>query len=185
METAIQLSTLEHHFDVNPETGEIEGEARELETKDLPLIARRLTELANEITAIRDFRDKEIQRVRAICGDRIERLLHQREFFERIAGRFVDEIPDRKVYYPALGRFRFHKWPDKVDSTGYDGMTDEERLHVQNQHKGCFTTKVTVTANKKEIMARLKDVEAGKAEAKPDGFAILTGQDKFEFVPDK
>lgn len=168
---------LETHLDVNPETGEIEGEERPLDNKDLPLIARQMRALKNRIETIESFRNQEAERIMSICTEKMIRLENQFIYFEELARRMVANTPKRRVEYPGLGVFRYRKMPDKVNTDGYDEMNDEQKLDVQMTDKGCFKRVVTVTPIKKEIMTRFKD----DFQVAPAGFTIEVGGEKFEF----
>ncbi len=115
---------LEDHLEVNPETGEIEGEARPLTNNDLPLIARQMRALESRIGAIKDFRNQEIDRIGSICTEKIDRLMKQMSYFEKLARRMVEQIPNRRVEYPGLGIFRFHKLPDKVNGEKFEFISE-------------------------------------------------------------
>jgi len=181
---AVELA-LERHLDINPETGEIEGEERPLVIKELPLIARQMRALNSRIEAIKVFRDQEAERIMSVCTDKMIRLEKQVIYFEYLAEQMVKEMPEQKIEYPGIGRFRFRKMPDKIDTTTYDQMTDEEKLHVQNHYKGCFNRKVSITPDKKAIKALLTDIAEGRSEALLTSFQIKAGGKKFEFVPEK
>lgn len=175
---------LETHLDINPETGEVEGEERLLITEDLPLIARQMRALYSKIEMIKLFRDKEAERIMSVCTEKMVRLEKQVTYFESLAEQLVREIPDRKVDYPGLGRFRFRKMPDKVDVSDYDAMSDDEKLSVRNRHQGCFRVKTTVTPDKRKIKGLLDDIAAGKSDAQIEGFQVQVGGEKFEFKPE-
>lgn len=176
---------LETHLDVNPETGEIEGEDHQLVTKELPLIARQMRALNSRIEAIKAFRDQEAERIMSVCTEKMVRLEKQVLYFEYLAEQMVKEMPNQKVDYPGIGKFRFHKMPDKVDTATYDQLTDSEKLHVQNQYKGCFNHKTLITPDKKAIKALLIDIAEGRSEALFTSFQIKPGDKRFEFVPEK
>ena len=184
MSGAVELA-LETHLDVNPETGEVEGEEKQLVTKDLPLVARQMRALISRIETIKAFRDQEAERIMSVCTDKMVRLEKQVIYFEYLAERMVEELSGQKVEYPGIGRFRFRKMPDKVDTNTYDQMTDDEKLHVQNQHIGCFTVKTLITPDKKAIKALLIDIAEGRSEVLLTSFQIKPGDKKFEFMPEK
>lgn len=186
MGQALELSTLEDHLVIDPETGEIMEEIRNLETVDLPLIARQMSSIQFEVDRIETFRNQEAERILAIGLAKIVQLEKQYNFFQGKAHLLFDISEERKrLEYPGLGVFRYRKMRERIDATVYDAMTDDEKLHVQNERKGCFIKKTTITPDKKAIKAQLELVAKGESEVDVDGFRIVCSPDKFEFVPER
>lgn len=180
MKNAVELRPLDDHLDIDTETGEIVGEDHELVIDDLPKIARQMRALNAGVAIARQYQSDEVRRITDYCNDKARRLQKQYEFFERIAQQMLEQSGQKKIEYPGLGTLRFAKQREKVDDTGYYAMSEQEQLHVQTQNPGCFTTKKTVTPNKKEIKARLQEDSTS-----PDGFEVVRPDDKFEFVPER
>ena len=185
MEQAAELRPLDDHLEVDPETGEITGEDHELVLDDLPKIARQMRALSAHADLIGKYEEDELMRIREYCHDKVARIIKQYEFFEVIAERMLAQSMQKKIEYPGLGKFRFVKQREKVDATEYDAMSDAEKLHVQNERKGFFNTKITVTPDKKAIKTQLELVATGQSAVNIDGFRIARPDEKFEFVPER
>lgn len=184
MSESVELRPLDDHLEVDTETGEIVAEAYELESDDLPKIARQMRALAGQAAIIGKYQSAEILRITDFCDHKAMRLTKQYEYYEQVAQRILEQSGQKKIEYPGLGTLRFRKMPEKVDTSAYDAMSDAEKLHVQNERKGYFNTKTTVTPDKKAIKAQLRLFEAGESEVDIRGFKVIRPPDKFEFVPE-
>ncbi len=168
---------------MNPEEIlDIEPVQEPTELSDLSWIGRAI--VANNVRAatIEDFRDKEIEKIKACCDQKIERLGEDSAHLEGMAS-VVMKSHDysyenknlRKYDMPGIGAFRFSVTRESVDTSEYEGLGVDGVKKVIAAQPNFFNVRTTTTPDKAEIAKELK--KGGWVE----GFKLKPKFEKFEF----
>ena len=168
---------------INPEEIlDIEEIQEPKELTDLSWIGRAIAANSNQIVLIKEFRDSEVEKIKACCDQKIEKLTEDSSYKEGMAsvvmkthGYTYDDKNMRKYQMPGIGTFRFSVTRESVDSSEYDGWDEKERARFQDHSPGWFKTKTTISPDKKMI------AEALKISVTTDGFKLKPKFEKFEF----
>ena len=149
---------------------------------DLSWIGRAITANNNQIALIKEFRDSEVEKIKACCDQKIEKLIEDSSYKEGMAslvmkthGYTYDDKNMRKYQMPGIGTFRFSVTRESVDSSEYDGWDEKERARFQDHSPGWFKTKTIISPDKKMIAEDLK------VSPTNDGFKLKPKFEKFEF----
>ena len=149
---------------------------------DLSWIGRAIAANSNQIALIKEYRDKEVEKIKACCDQKIERLTEDSAYKEGMAslvmkthGYTYDDKNMRKYQMPGIGTFRFSVTRESVDGTEFDSFSDEKKAEFHLNHPEIFRRKVTMTPDKKVIGDELK------AGDQVDGFKLKPKFEKFEF----
>lgn len=133
------------------------------ELTDLSWIGRAIAANSNQITLIKEFRDREVEKIKACCDQKIEKLTEDSSYKEGMAsvvmkshGYTYDDKKMRKYDMPGIGAFRFSVTRESVDSSEYDGLGKEERAKLQNDLPTLFKKKTTTSPDKDFIATKLK-----------------------------
>ena len=147
------------------------------ELTDLSWIGRAIAANSNQITLIKEFRDREVEKIKACCDQKIEKLTEDSSYKEGMAsvvmkthGYTYDDKKMRKYDMPGIGVFRFSITRESVDSSEWDA--DDGDIFVDH---ALLKTKTTITPDKKAILVRLKE------GATIEGFKLKPKFEKFEF----
>lgn len=163
--------------EIDPETGEI-IETRQFGHDDLPRIGARVNWIYKTIDALLDSNhpiNLYIDKLIAARRRQEERLLKQADYFLSIAQRHADLTPDRKIVLAGIGRFRYRKGSEVVDTNRYDGLGGYEKAKIETEYANLFTVKTTTLPNKKTIK---ETIRGGLAAP---GFLLTQKPDTFEF----
>ena len=171
---------------LNPEEIlDIEEMLDEIEPKDLTdlsWIGRAIAANSNQIVLIKEFRDSEVEKIKACCDQKIEKLTEDTSYKEGMAsvvmkshGYTYDDKNMRKYLMPGIGTFRFSVTRESVDSSEYDELTDGGKSDFQLVSPSIFKRKTTVSPDKKLIGELLK------AGDMVEGFKLKPKFEKFEF----
>ena len=168
---------------INPEEIlDIEEIQEPKELTDLSWIGRAIAANSNQITLIKEFRDREVEKIKACCDQKIETLTEDSSYKEGMASVVMkahdycyDNKNLRKYDMPGIGAFRFSVTRESVDTLDYDMFDEEARLEAQEKFPDGFKTKVTISPDKKVIADTLK----GGNEVW--GFKLKPKFEKFEF----
>jgi len=152
------------------------------ELTDLSWIGRAIAANNRQVVLIKEYRDKEVEKIKACCDQKIEKLAEDSAYKEGMAsvvmkshGFTYDDKNMRKYEMPGIGTFRFGVTRESVDSGEYDGFDEEKQVNIQKECFVFFKETVRISPDKKGIMAHLK-------EGKPiDGFKLKPKFEKFEF----
>ena len=167
---------------VDMETGEVLGPYELDKTaviEDLPKYARTIRAGDNRIAMIEKYRTEEVERIKAICDAKIDKLKLTRRFFAEIAERLMKTAGKKRLEYPGLGTFRFGVSLKSVNTEEYDDMPDDMQTSLQSTHHGWFRKKITVAPDKKKITVAL---EGGEEIL---GFSLNRPHETFTFKAEK
>ena len=167
---------------------DIEPVQEPTELTDLSWIGRAIVANSARAATIKDFRDKEVEKIKACCDQKIERLTEDSAHLEGMAS-VVMKAHDysyenknlRKYDMPGIGAFRFSVTRESVDTSGYDDLPVEVRVEAQSKLPVLFKTKTTVTPDKKRIAEEMNNI---RQELEDMGFKLKPKTDKFEFKPE-
>ena len=162
---------------------DIEPVQEPTELSDLSWIGRAIVANNARAATIKDFRDKEVEKIKACCDQKIERLAEDSAHLEGMAS-VVMKTHDysyenknlRKYDMPGIGAFRFSVTRESVDTSGYAELSDNGQRGVQAEYPLLFKSKITISPDKKEIADWIKDTNTS-----PEGFKLKPKTDKFEF----
>lgn len=171
----------------NPETGEVLDDVivnttLTLTTEQIPKLARQIRAGMARLHLIEEFEKQEIGRIRESCQVKSEQIQRSVDFLIERTRQFAEQAGHKKLEYPGLGTFKTNTGREFVDDSGYQQMSEEERVLLQNRQQGFFRVKTTVTPDKAEIKKRLKEIEAGTSESTLSGFEMKRHPDSFVFV---
>lgn len=152
------------------------------ELSDLSWIGRAIAANNARSAVIKDYRDKEIEKIKACCDRKIEQLAEDSAYKEGMASVVMkshdycyDNKNLRKYEMPGIGAFRFSVTRESIDSSEYDEMPDIEKEGYRANHPGLFKKKVVVSTDKKAVK---EAIEAGLVDL---GFKLKPKFEKFEF----
>jgi len=183
MTEAIKLDVLDDYYVIDEETGEMIEKRSELTTKELPQIARRLRAIESQITETKLYKDAEIERIKAICDQKIYSIKNQKNFWLKQAQLLMEQAGDKKLHYPGLGRFRWQKGSTVLDSKAYDEATEDEKIKLRSAYEPYFKYKEPQPSIT-DIRAAMKNggVDEEDYPVKlSDYFKLITNEDKFIF----
>lgn len=150
---------------------------------DLSWIGRAIAANNNQMALIKEYRDKEVEKIKACCDQKIEKLAEDSAYKEGMAsvvmkshGYTYDDKNMRKYQMPGIGSFRFSVTRESVDSNEYEALTTFEQKSIQENHIECFNVKTKVSPDKK----KLAEVIGGGYEIR--GFKLKPKFEKFQFV---
>ena len=160
---------------------ELTGEIIELDqtdnivVEDLPKIVRILGALDKKQDHIERYIKGEVARLVDYCNNETRSIQAERTKFEGIGETLLRQTGEKKKSYPGLGSVRIGLTRESVDTTGYDELSIDDQKIIQELRQDFFRTKITVSPDKKSIMAMLK--EKGNTEH----FTIRPKQETFIF----
>ena len=163
--------------EIDPDTGEI-IETQKFEYNDLPRVGEKVNYLQEQFDYLMSdnhpinlYIDKLVTR----RGQQMARLSKEIGYFKSVAQVYVDQAEGRKIVLAGIGRFRYRKGSEVVDTNTYDAMTPRERLVVQIDRPDLFVIKNTFSVNKTAIKA------AAKNSMPETMFPVVRKPDTFEF----
>ena len=152
------------------------------ELTDLSWIGRAIAANSNQITLIKEFRDREVEKIKACCDQKIEKLTEDSSYKEGMAyvvmkthGYTYDDKNMRKYQMPGIGTFRFSVTRESVDSSEYDEADDQTKAGIQAGFPTLFSTKTTISPNKKALKTFFSNGDV------VSGFKLKPKFEKFEF----
>lgn len=165
---------------IDQETGEVldveDFTESQIKTLDLPRIARALRSIQGKIENISAYQDEEIDRIQALCIQKIDSLVRQYGTLLSQAEHLYQEIGgDKSISYPGLGKFAIHKGREVVIDKQFIAMTEDERAYIQNENADLFVIRTVVRPDKKAIK------EALKSDRQVPGFEIHRSGNMFKF----
>lgn len=152
----------------NPETGEIIEEEVVVLDNTLPKYARACKAIKYKIEQLKEYRDKEVNRIIEICDHNSENLQKQLDRLTDRSMAIMRMAGEEKVYYPGLGRFRFGLTRLKVNDEAWDGRMNNNCIE-------CFKSETKITPVKKIILDKLKKGEH------IEGFSLEEQKETFIF----
>ena len=166
-------------IDFDPETGEVIDNLDVL-TVDLPRLARAIIQNNERYTKAIDNTKREIERLKAWVKTYEERRDNGQQYLLDKAKSIIEVTGEESVEYAGLGKFRYQKAVDKVDTSIYDMLPDTERAELFTGYKGLFREKYSITPDLNEIKKAFKN--GGDV---PDCFTIEQGGRNFIFKEEK
>ena len=131
---------------------------------DLSWIGRAIAANNNQMALIKEFRDKEVEKIKACCDQKIEKLAEDSAYKEgmdslvmKSHGYTYDDKNMRKYQMPGIGTFRFSITRESVDTSEYDALSAEDKTALQNDRPPYYKKKITVSPDKAVIAADLKE----------------------------
>lgn len=170
---------------IDPATGEVVTDPLEIQTKDLPDVARRLRAIENRIRIIQEFEQQEHERIARACAKKVGSFEITRQFYMTRAEQLLAETGQKEIDYPGLGKFRFGTTRESVVTTAWDEMSDKDKRRYHINHQMIFRDPSRkdlldrISPDKREIMKRLK---SGALE--PDVFRLSDKEPVFQFKPE-
>lgn len=165
---------------VDTESGEIVDAVEQATTiehtvADLPKLGRALRHLARRIEALSQYEKAEVERVTAVVNHERGKLQENYNWILDHSRQLMESDGQKSLHYPGLGRFAFRKGSLVVDISEYEQADDKQKRQTQQAHPQAFTTKTTVTPDKKSI----KTMNEGGATV--PGFSVVRKLDSFAF----
>ena len=152
------------------------------ELTDLSWIGRAITANNRHIAQIKEFRDSEVEKIKACCDQKFEKLTEDSSYKEGMAsvvmkthGYTYDDKNMRKYQMPGIGTFRFSVTRESVDSSEYDEADDQTKAGIQAGFPTLFSTKTTISPNKKALKTFFSNGDV------VSGFKLKPKFEKFEF----
>ena len=134
------------------------------ELTDLSWIGRAIAANSNQITLIKEFRDREVEKIKACCDQKIEKLTEDSSYKEGMAsvvmkthGYTYDDKKMRKYEMPGIGVFRFSITRESVDTDEYDALSAEDKTALQEDRPPYYKKKITVSPDKAMIATDLRE----------------------------
>lgn len=158
-------------------------------------IARDIRRRMILVESVRQQQRQEIEHVKAQAG---ARLAHHAKTIETLEGHAqglvamlaqASDAPVDKREFPyyevaGVGKFYYKKQSVAVNTDGYDGLTDDGKLSIQEDCASLFRINTTVSPNKTAIKAALKEDQKAAPEGQrtvPVGFTLTGGDLAFTF----
>ncbi len=145
--------------------------------EDLPRLARaiiRNNERYNKAIANNKF---EIERLKSWIKTNETNRDKAHTYLMGKAKSIMDITGEKVVEYSGLGKFRYQEPRDRVDTSLYEALPDDNKGDLLTHHKGLFIEKYSFAPALKEIKKAFKN-----GEVVPDCFIIDHGNRELVFI---